>query len=286
MRFFKKALPLVTGLVALAGCTKADLLNVIIPRSGYNVYKDLAYGAHPRLKLDVYVPEKADRQPSVVVFFYGGSWQKGYKELYKFAGQAFASRGHIAVVADYRLYPEVYFPDFMEDAACAVAWVHAHISEYGGNPDRIFTAGHSAGGYIAVMLALNDSYLKQAGGNAGWIKGAAGISGPYDFLPFTDPNIRAIFSKAPDVQTQPISFARRNAPPLLLLTSDADAEVWPKNAVNLTRAMKAEGARAEVINYADVGHTGMVLALAHGFRSRAPVLDDIDRFIRNAGAGR
>ncbi len=279
MRPLKTIVSLLTAVVALSGCTKADLFNVIIPNGGYSVHKDIAYGDNPRQILDIYEPEKHDAHNSVVVFFYGGSWQKGYKELYKFVGQAFTSKGYTVVVVNYRLYPEIYFPDFMNDAAQSVAWVHKNIGQYGGDPSHIYVSGHSAGGYMSVMLALNESYLKAVGGSTKWIKGAIGISGPYDFLPFTDPKIIAIFSKANGADTQPINFARKHTPPILLLTAEQDDEVSAKNTLNLSQKMRELDNPVEAKIYHEVGHIGIVLSLAQGFRNKAPTLEDITDFI-------
>ena len=286
MKRLKKILPLFTAIVALTGCTKADVLNIIIPSSGYTIHKDIAYGDKPRQKLDIYVPEKPDAAHSVIVFYYGGAWLRGYKELYKFVGQAFTSKGYTVVVVDYRLYPDVYFPDFLNDGAQSLAWVHKNIGEYGADPAHVYLAGHSAGGYIAVMLTLNERYLKAAGGKQDWIKGAIGIAGPYDFLPFTDPKIKDIFSKSDDASTQPLTFARKNTPPLLLITAEHDDEVWPKNTINLAKKMSDLGNPVQVKTYPDVGHIGIVLSLAYGFRSKAPTLEDIDAFVRATNAAK
>jgi acetyl esterase/lipase len=195
-------------------------------------------------------------------------------------GQAFASKGFITVVADYRLFPEVYFPGFVEDGAKAFAWVHAHIGEYGGNPDNLFLGGHSAGGYIAMMLTLNSQYLEKAGARLAWVKGTIGIAGPYDFLPFTDADIKAIFSKAPEHDTQPINFVKLGIPPILIATGDADTDVKPKNTINLARKLRTDSNPVIERVYPGVAHIGIVLSLANGFRSKTPLLDEIESFIR------
>lgn len=268
-------------LLALSGCSKADLLNGLVPHDGYKLYSDIAYGQEPRQTLDIYVPERPDPHHTVVVYFHGGSWQFGDKGIYRFLGHSFTSKGYTVAVANYRLYPEVSFPVFIEDSAKAVAWVRANIADYGGDPERIYLVGHSAGAYNAVMLALNKSYLKEAGGGTQWIKGVAGLAGPYDFLPMTDPDIIALFSTArKEADTQPITFARRNAPPVLLLTGDADDEVRPKNTHNLAAKLRKYKSPVEERVYPGVAHIGIVLALADIFNGKAPVLEDIDRFIR------
>lgn len=271
---------LASGLLTLlTACSGADVLNLTVPRGGYTLKRDIAYGTLPRQKLDIYTPAQPDASGAVVVFFYGGSWQSGDKSIYRFVGQALSARGYTVVVPDYRLYPDVHYPTFLQDSAQAVAWVHAHIGEYGANPANIFLAGHSAGAYNAVMLTLNGSYLKAAGYDAAKLKGAIGLAGPYDFLPFTDPKIIEIFSTAPDSDTQPITYAGPHKAPILLLQGDADDEVGLKNSTNLAAKLKASHSPVELNVYPGVGHYGIILSLSGLFRSKAPALDEMDGFI-------
>ena len=278
-RIRNNLLLMIAGVAQLCGCSGAQLLDYAVPEKGYTLHKDVAYGTHPRQKLDVYVPEKPEPNGGVIVFFYGGSWQKGDKEIYRFIGQNFASRGYVTVVANYRLYPEIYYPEFMYDGAKAVSWVHAHIGEYGGRPDNIFLSGHSAGAYIAVMLSVNDRFLNAEEASTSWVRGAIGIAGPYDFLPFTDPNIQSIFSQVPDVESQPITFVKKIHPPLLLLSGDVDEDVGVKNTTNMAAKLRAHGSPVEDRVYPGVGHLGIILAAAHGFEYKAPTMDDIMAFL-------
>lgn len=270
---------LLLSLLLLAACSGADVLNAVIPHNGYALHQDIVYGKNLRQHLDIYVPDKASPSADVILFFYGGAWNKGSKDLYRFVGQAFASKGYITVVADYRIYPEVYFPSFVEDGAQALVWVHQHIDRYGGNPNRVFLAGHSAGAHIAAMLTLNSQYIKAAGGKRSWIAGMIGLAGPYDFLPLTDPEVRVVFSKTPEIEGQPIHFVKPGMPPILLLTGDEDEDVEPKNTRNLAATLRQFGNPVSEKIYPGIAHTGIVLALANGFRSKAPVLQDIDNFI-------
>jgi acetyl esterase/lipase len=225
------------------------------------------------------VPNQLSKQAPVIVFFYGGSWQSGKKEDYLFAGQAFASKGYVAVIADYRVYPQVYFPAFLEDGAQAFAWVHKHIGEYSGDADELFLAGHSAGGYIAVMLAADTSYFHAAGADEKWIKGVIGIAGPYDFLPFTDPKIIALFSTAEGPKTQPINFVHAGMPPVFLATGDADTTVLPRNTHHLADRLIANYDSVEKHVYPGVAHIGIALSLANGFRYKTSLLEDISHFV-------
>ncbi len=259
-------------LTTLAGCTPSDVLNATVSERGLTITRDIAYGPDAKQKLDVYVPKAAAPNAPVIVFIYGGAWQTGDKKDYLFAAQAFASKGNIVVVPNY--------PAFIEDGAKSVAWTESHIGAYGGNPDGLFIIGHSAGAHIALMLALDAHYLTDAGVPQSKIAGVVGISGPYDFLPLTRGDIKPIFEVVPDLAvTQPIHFARKDAPPLLLLTGDADDTVGPFNTNNLTERMQQVGGRVEKRIYPGVGHVGSILAVTPLFRGKAPVLDDIETFI-------
>ncbi len=279
MKLVSRLLAPLCSLVALTGCSAVDVLNFTVPKSGYTVHKDIAYGTDKSQKLDVYVPDAKRASGCVVLFFYGGSWQTGNKDDYLFAGEAFSSLGCVAVLAEYRRYPEVKYPVFLNDSAKALAWAHAHAAEYGGNADNIFVAGHSAGAYNAMMLAADTSLLKAEGGDAGWIRGVIGIAGPYDFLPFTDDKIKDIFSTVRAEDTQPVNYVHENMPPVLMATGTKDEEVLPRNTRLMAAKMEKSGNAPEVKFYEGAGHVGIALSLARGFRNKTPVLRDSAAFI-------
>jgi acetyl esterase/lipase len=268
------------GLLALAGCAKVDILNALIPTGDVTIARDVAYGEGARRKLDIYVPKNVAANAPVIVFFYGGTWQTGAKGDYLFAAQALASTGAIVVVPDYRVYPEVTFPGFLDDGAAAVAWTFRNIAAYGGDTRSIFLAGHSAGAYIAIMLALDRDYLDKSGIPDAKLAGAIGISGPYDFLPLTRPDVKAIFEVVPDMSvTQPITYARADAPPLLLLHGGADDTVGIYNTEHLATRMRMAGGKVEAKIYDGLDHIDTVIALTPLFRYKAPVLADIAAFV-------
>ena len=274
--------------LAVAACAPLTVLNLLVPTTTHEATRDLAYGEHPRQKLDVYRPLSASpaagRGAPIVVFFYGGAWNSGARADYLFAAEAFASRGLLTVVPDYRLYPEVRYPDFLFDCGKAVAWVVRNAARFGGDPQRIYLAGHSAGAYNAAMLTYAPAYLAQQGVDAGAIRGFIGLAGPYDFLPLTGATTRAVFG-FPDtaISTQPIHFVgaangRRLAPALLLTTPD-DSTVKPGNSARLAQALRAAGADAREISYPGLDHQRLVGALAAPLRRLAPLQDDITGFI-------
>ncbi len=265
--------------LTFSSCAPADLLNASIPRVGYGITRDIAYGQHPRQRFDIYVPARARHAP-LVVFFYGGSWQNGSKDDYRFLGQALTEQGFVVAVVDYRLYPEVRFPAFVEDAARAVAYLHQHADSYGADPGALFVAGHSAGAYIAMMVGSDPRYLRQVGGQRSWVRGIIGIAGPYNFLPFTDEAIKSIFSTAPDAETQPINHLVGSVPPVFLATGTEDDTVDPRNSTTLRDALAKRGTPVEYHRYPETGHIGIILSLAEGFRDRTTLLADIRHFIR------
>lgn len=241
----------------------------------------IPFGRHGQ-RLDVWRPASRKGEPRpVLVFFYGGGWVKGTRDAYAFAARAYAARGFVVVVPDYRKVPGVRFPAFVQDGADAVRWTRDHIAEFGGDPRRIAVAGHSAGAYTAAMLALDPRWLAAAGLPRGTIKAAVGLSGPYDFYPYTGRAIAAMAGATP-AQTQPIAFARADAPPILLVTSSADTVVRPRNARNLALALRRLGAPVAYRNYRGLTHENVAMALSRPFRDKAPVLDDSVAFLRKA----
>jgi len=275
---------LLAALPFLTACTPSlGTFDALAPRDAgaRRVARDVAYGNGPRKRLDVYAPVERAAALPVIVFIYGGSWDSGSKDDCEFLGAALSSRGFVTVLPDYRLVPEVRFPSFLEDCAAAVRWASDHASAYGGDPQRVVLVGHSAGAYNAIMLALAGDYLRNAGVSARAIRGAVGLAGPYDFLPFDVDATRNAFGQAPDpLLTQPTHFARADAPPLLLLWGEDDTTVGPRNLEGLARAHRAAGGEVETKIYPNLTHVGIMLALSRPFRGRAPVLDDVTAFAR------
>ncbi|MDP2378544.1 alpha/beta hydrolase [Reyranella sp.] len=258
----------------LAGCSPAALLNTTVSRKGYTLEADVPYGPDPRQKLDLYRPETPYTDGKAVIFFYGGSWDSGAKSDYLFVAQALATNGLTVVVPDYRIYPEVRFPAFIEDAAVATRWTADRVGT-----EKLFVMGHSAGAHSALMLAADTRYLADAGVDRMKLAGAIGLAGPYDFLPLTSRRLQDIFGGADNPQVQPITFAQAPLPPVLLLHGEADRTVYPRNTVRLAAAWKAAGGSAEVKLYPEVDHIDIVAAMSSFLRAHAPTLADSMAFI-------
>jgi acetyl esterase/lipase len=261
---------LLLAFLVLAGCSPVGLLNVLVPRGDLERFPAIAYGAAARQRLDVYVPLRSalSTPPPVIVFFYGGSWQAGDRATYLFAAEALTSQGFIVVVPDYRVYPEVRYPGFVEDGAAAVAWTRREIARFGGDPSRIYLMGHSAGAHIAAMLAYDDEFLRRVGLSRADVAGFIGLAGPYDFLPLTDPKLQAVFSSEPQLRrTQPIDYVRGGEPPSLLITGEGDTTVKPGNTTRLAARLREKGSRVEERRYPELNHYTLLARLASPLRN-------------------
>ena len=259
------------------------LLNRVAAFQGFQRHPSISYGVAPGQQLDIYQPqEKSDELLPVVVFFYGGCWGACTtlkKEQYAFVAEAFSSNKMIAVVADYRIYPNVNFPDIIADAGHAVEWVHKNIASYGGDSRRIFLMGHSSGAHMAAMLAVNPQYLSEPTYKD--IKGFVGLAGPYNFLPFDEDYMPVLFG--PPMQTldsQPIHFVHKNEPPSLLLYGAADTRVKPVNIEGMAARIHEVGGQVDTHIYPDVDHANILGAYSVLFRNKKPVFSDTLKFIQ------
>jgi acetyl esterase/lipase len=283
------ALLLAVGVLAtLTACSPVTALNALAPGDTYSRTAGVAYGSHPRQQLDVYTP--ASSAPAggwpVLVFFYGGSWNNGERASYVFVGEALAARGILTLVADYRLYPEVRYPDFLRDSAAALAWGLSHAQGLGGNPRRVFVMGHSAGAYNAAMLALDARWLAPTGHAPRELAGFVGLAGPYDFLPIENPDAKPVFFHPNYPEgTQPLTHAGTGAPRSFLGVAAKDELVDPqRNSAALAARLQAAGVPVTLQRYDRVGHMTLIGAFGRPLRGLAPVLDDVARFVNDAPA--
>ena len=285
-RVFLQAFTLVVA-ACLAACSPIKVLNALTPSSTFTKTSSIAYGADPRQQLDIYRPAPAIANAPVVVFFYGGSWNNGSKDDYGFVGEALASRGIVVVIADYRLYPQVRYPAFLQDGAQAVAWTHQHIADYGADPKQLYVMGHSSGAYNASMLALDARWLKEVGLSPAIFKGWIGLAGPYDFLPIENRDVRPVFF-FPDSppESQPINHVTAGAPPSLLIASTDDDLVNPtRNTGGLAQKLRTAGVPVEAFYFDKTSHATLVASHSRPLRWLAPVLDRVTAFIQATGPG-
>jgi len=289
MRYITRIAAFFSVTSLLSACSPITVIDALTPKSTYQAANNISYGSDPRQQLNIFLPHSSNfAVPNegypVVVFFYGGSWNFGSKEEYRFLGEALASRGVITIIADYRLYPQVRYPDFLDDCAMAVGWVQHHLSDYHGNPNKLFVMGHSAGAYNAAMLALDGRWLKKQGLSPTIFKGWIGLAGPYNFLPIENEDVKPVFFHPHYPEgTQPIDFVSVSAPKAFLGVSRSDDLVDPeRNTKKLASKLKELGDDVTLKEYTNTSHTTIMGAFARPLRFIAPVLDDVVAFISNS----
>jgi len=189
--------------------------------------KDIKYSDSHNQKLDIYAPKKQTESKEVLVFIHGGRWNSGRKSQYKFLGKRLARKGVVAVIIDYRLSPETAYEGMATDAAMALKWVKENVVSYGGNDQRIFISGHSAGGHLAALVSADNHYFDSLN-IENPIKGTILIDAfgldMYSFL--SNKNYQkeetyyAMFSKDPATwkRGSPINYINKNIPPVLIFT--------------------------------------------------------------------
>jgi acetyl esterase/lipase len=269
-------------LLTMSSCTRAAFMAANLPTYFDNiaVVHDRAYGPEPMQTLDMYIPaDPKAKQMEVIVFFYGGRWTYGTKENYRFVGSTFAERGFLVVIPDYRKYPSVRFPAFVQDGANALAWVSDHIAELHGNPARIHVVGHSSGAHIGALLAADSHYLADEGKDRSLIiYDFVGLAGPYAFMP-DEPDLEDMFGPPQNYpRMQVTTFIDGTQPPMLLLYGDEDRTVKYANLQKLEQRIMQRGGCVRSRIYPGANHTGLVGALSWWNPKDVPVVDDIMKF--------
>jgi acetyl esterase/lipase len=274
-----RAVCLLTTLILLSGCSGLNLINALSPDRNYQLQADLEYGQNPRQSLDLALPKDGEAR-GLIVFFYGGGWTSGKRQDYRFVIDSFARHNYAVAIPDYRLYPEVGFPHFVEDGAAAVAWLQRHAEELGIANLPVFLMGHSAGAHIAAMLHFDESYLREAAADHSAVSGFIGLAGPYDFLPLSSKNLENIFAPPSNYPaSQPVNFVDGDEAPILLLQGEVDKTVWPRNTHRLAARFAAAGGQAEKHLYPKLGHVRILLSLSPTFDA-VPVVETSVRFMQ------
>lgn len=210
-----------------------------------------------------------------MVFSYGGGWEEGESGDYFFVESALAARGFTTVIPDYRVFSEVRFPDFIEDAATALRLAVEHVVEFGGDPRWIMVMGHSASAHIAAMLAFDRKWVNLDASTSGMI----GLARPYDFPQLHSRTLKEIFgSERGLAATHPINFVEAGAPPAILAIGKNNQTVEPGNTIRLAERIGVFGGEAEIKLYDRVDQRMMIGALARPSLFLAPVLDDVVGF--------
>ncbi len=264
------------------GESEIDRNKAAEPITDLVVTYNLPYEPGDRHSLDVYVPRAAAKPRPVIVYLYGGGWAAGSKAEFAWVGVALARRGFIAVLPDYRIYPQAHWPMFLEDNAAAVRWARDHAARFGGDPAKLVLVGHSAGAHNAFSVAVEPQWLGAVGMSPHDITAVIGLSGVYSMLPLDGPREHAIFGSQTGY-TEPIDHIDGVLPPMLLIIGDRDRAADPSDSDAVAAKLREKGGVAEVIHYPSLGHsdTQDALALAPGRPPR--IIDAILRFLAAHG---
>jgi len=272
-------------LFLLSACAQAglDVLNFPTAFDDNVVVRDVAYGPLPEQKLDIYLPPSSDGPHDVIVFFYGGRWTFGAKEDYRFVGEAFAAQGFVVVIPDYRKYPHVHFPVFVQDGAKALSWTYDNIKQYQGDAARIHVGGHSAGAHIGALLTADTQYLAAEGKKRSQvIHDFAGLAGPYAFTP-DEPDLEDMFGPPQNYpMMQAPTYIDGKQPPMLLLYGADDTTVKPINLERLQQSIRDKGGVVKSIIYPDTDHISILVSLSWLKSNDAPALTDMVSFFKLA----
>jgi acetyl esterase/lipase len=284
------ALLIVAG-AGLTSCSAGKLLvvNTLARGGDYQLQADLAYGADPRQRLDLYLPPPTlPAKPFTLVFIPGGCWgacETFPKEDYRFVADTFVAQGYPVAIVNYRLFPDYRFDTIIADVAAAVEFLAEGRPGVAAPAESLVLLGHSAGGHMASLLALDERHLQVA--TRARLRGWIGFAGPYDFLPYTEDYQPALFApeeRYPD--SQPVNFVSRDDAPALLLYGNDDTSVKPRNILSLSRRLAEQGVAFQARCYDDIDHAGIIGALSRPLRSSQPVLADVLAFLRQLEQGR
>ncbi len=232
-------------------------------------------------KLDVFVPKnvKKGEDVPVLIFVHGGNWNAGRRGLYRWFGSRLARKGMMAVVIDYPLSPTARYDDMAQSTAQAVAWVSKHAAEYSANPDRIFVSGHSAGGHLSALVALDGHYLKVAGIDSSVIKGAVMIDAAgldmYTYLKdenglIEEPTYGQTFTISPAEwkKASPIFYITPNQLPLLIFQGGRTYPSIERSNARFLKALNKEGARVEFRVIPRKKHVPMITQFLNPYNKR------------------
>lgn len=288
---FMRSIKLVAGLSCLlivlffSGCSSmksTDVLNFVLPSNGY-VKDELQYGELPRQQLDIYIP-KSKPIKTAIVFIHGGAWRDGTKGDFEFVAHALTGLGHAVIIPNYRLYPDVEFPAFIDDVADAIAYVEKNALKVLGKPlTKIIMMGHSSGAHGAALLSTDQRYLSTRGLTV-QIAGLIAIAGPYD-LDLDNPEVKPVFTKATKKKSNPILNIHGDMPPVLLLHGQNDKRVHPYHTQSFNIALEKNSTPVTTHLYPGVDHVKILGSLAAPLRFLNNSYSDIKRFLENIESG-
>jgi acetyl esterase/lipase len=280
IRWFWQSAVVILLLVVATGCSlmkPVDVLNFFTPSGSYHA-NSFAFGNNPRQQLDLYLPDQQTIDKPLVVFVYGGAWKMGNRGEYTFVAQAFTRLGYPVMIADYRLYPEVTYPAFVDDIANAIAYIEHNTDVTGYTPTHgMILAGHSSGAHTAALLATQTDRLTKAGVTLPLV-GFIGLAGPYD-LPLDDEEVIPIFPNVTDQEVNPVLSVTSSMPKSLIIHGAKDDRVLPKHSKRFAKALEEHNVPVTLELPKDMDHVKVVATIGAPLRFLSPVYDEIKSYL-------
>lgn len=245
-------------------------INLLSRLGTYEIQSD-QYGDHRRHGVDWYRGQGGNRP--LVLFLYGGNWQSGERQDYRFVADTLVRLGCDVAIPDYRLYPDVRFSEIFDD----VQQVLGHVTQRMARNTGLFVMGHSAGAQMGALLALDRRINAHQ-----CIDGFIGLAGPYDFYPFSEDSHWDLFKQdAGYAESQPVNFVSKDAPPLYLLHGEDDRRVRRGHSKSLMEKQLSAGGKARREVYQNMGHVDIILSFSALHRRRSKVVADVHAFIHS-----
>lgn len=250
--------------------------------------RDVAFHPDIEPRLDVYSPARGDEHP-VLVFAHGGSWKSYNKNLFAPVATRFLPEDMVVVIPDYTLHPDARYEQMAHEVAAALSWTLDNIDRYGGDPQRVVVAGHSAGAHLSGLAIMDPRFLATYGHSSDEICGYVGLSGVYDVQAEFD--FWQTRGSAPEVIlgvmggeqnfdiASPIHYVRADLPPVLLLHGDDDQTVPVEIGTGFHAALQAAGAESALTLYPGSGHSDYLFAALAD--ESAPIVTDLSAFVKS-----
>jgi len=241
-------------------------MNKIVPVTGFTLKADIEYGFDESQKLDIYFPLEAAAESRTIVFIYGASWRNGSRKEFEFVGQTLADAGHTVIIPDYRHYPAVVYPEFINDLVRSLTELdHRAIELLGTELDQIVLMGHSSGAHLAALLSSDDDLLADIELQ---VIGLIAIAGQYD-LSLSDAEVQAVFrnvERSSDVR--PVDQVTQSHPPTLLIHGSKDKLIPKGHTDRYAEVLKAAQVNVETLYLEKTGHIGSISGLAAPLEAR------------------
>ncbi len=275
------AVCIVTLITSCSNFKATDVLNATLSSAHYTTSLDIAYGADQRQTLDIYYPKNKTlgKDRPLIVFVFGGAWKEGDKKDFKFIAHAFTGAGYRVAIPNYRLYPAVKFPLFVNDVADAIAYIDKNEKTlFGDLSQGMVLMGHSAGAHTAALLATDQRYLGSRNVKIEQ-KGLVVLAGPYDLL-LDDPEVVPIFQPINNEKiAKPARLVHKNMPPVLLLHGLKDTRVKPFHTQRFAQELQKAGIRHQLKLYQNVSHVNIIASIAAPLRYLNTSYKDILGFL-------